>query len=47
MACIMNLNIQLTAEKNNTTNFVINIIDIDQFWVIDFNATFQILARRD
>ena len=47
MACIMNLNIQFTAEKNNMTNFVINMIVIDQFRVIDFNATFQILVRRD
>ena len=47
IACAIDRNIRLTAEINNTNNFVINMIDIDQVRVIDINATFEILERRD
>lgn len=47
IACAINRNIKLTAEENNTNQFVINMIDINEVRVIDIDATFEKLEPRD
>lgn len=47
IACAISRNIKLTAIQNNTGEFRINMVDIDQVRVIDINATFTKLEPRD
>ena len=47
IACAISRNIKLTAVQNNTGEFRINMVDIDQIRVIDINATFTKLEPRD
>lgn len=47
IACAISRNIKLTAVQNNTGEFRLNMVDIDQLRVIDINATFTKLEPRD
>lgn len=47
IACAISRSIKLTAVQNNTGEFRLNMVDIDQLRVIDINATFTKLEPRD
>lgn len=47
IACAISRNIKLTAVKNNTQVFKLNMVDIDQVRIIDINQTFTELEPRD
>ena len=47
IACAIDRNIRLTAEQNETNNFVLYMVDIDQVRIIDINSSFDKLESRD
>lgn len=47
IACAIDRTIKLTATKNDSGVFKINMVDIDEVRIIDINETFSVLRPRD
>lgn len=47
IACAISRSIKLTAVQNNSGEFKLNMVDIDQLRIIDINQTFSQLEPRD